>query len=243
VGLARGRTRLLVVCSLLLVAALALPSGAAAAPVARTSEFSFTTGDAYVARYGMSLYFKGAFVSQVNSSSCVGAAVQIMRNLVQKASDHSRSRQLRYWRYAREHNRYRYDSNGSDPAGWEAALDRWVGRYKTVRSRTYALAIRGAVKQMRRTRKPVGLLVGNGTHAWVLVGFTTTTDPLRTEDYRIKTVRVVGPLWPRRPVGRGYDRQPNTSISGRDMARFLTPYRERFPTIWSGWFVTIRPEG
>ena len=48
------------------------------------------------------------------------------------------------------------------------------------------------------TRRPVGMLVWRGAHAWVMSGFEATADPGRTNDFRVTAVRILDPWYPRR---------------------------------------------
>lgn len=44
-------------------------------------------------------------------------------------------------------------------------------------------ALRKAAHMMRKTGKPVGIVVWRGAHAWVMSGFTATADPALTVDF------------------------------------------------------------
>jgi hypothetical protein len=98
------------------------------------------------------------------------------------------------------------------------------------------------VKRMRLTGKPVGLLVGAGSHAWVLNGFTATADPAMTDRYSVTSVSVMGPLWPRQVSRYGYfDLAPNTRLSIAAFANVLTRYHDKIRTVWDGHYVVVLP--
>jgi hypothetical protein len=76
---------------------------------------------------GMDLYRSGVFTTQKTWLWCTAADVQIIRNIVDRQSDHTRSSQQRYFDYMRAHNRYDIPlKDGVDPAGWTAGLRHFV---------------------------------------------------------------------------------------------------------------------
>jgi hypothetical protein len=128
---------------------------------------------------GYNLYRSGVFSTQRRSSWCVGASIQMMKNVVLGQSDRSFTNQQTYMRSARSLDMYTAGdgAKGSDPEGWAAAL-RVHGagtNYRAVEKATFRGAVRAAVRALRKTGKPVGLLVGHGSHAWVMTGFRATS--------------------------------------------------------------------
>ena len=125
---------------------------------------------------------------------CTAAGVQIVRNIVDRKTDHSTANQRRYFNWMRGHNRYDLPvSAGVDPAGWTAGLRHFVDdRYRLVASRTFDSALRSAVKRLRLTNLPVALTVSHGNHGWILTGFRATADPAVTSSFRVTSVRVTG---------------------------------------------------
>lgn len=191
------------------------------------------------------LYRKGSFTTQKTWLWCTAAGVQIIRNLVEGETDHSRTGQARYFSWMRNRNRYDLpESAGVDPAGWAAGLRHFVDdRYRLVASPSFEAALRSAVRSLRRTGLPVALTVARGNHGWVMTGFTATADPLVTDDFTVRSVRVVGPLYGLQSKS-GYDMPPNTSLSVAELRRFFTSWRyapKRM--IWDGSFVSIQPLG
>jgi hypothetical protein len=191
------------------------------------------------------LYRSGVFSTQRKASWCVGASIQMMKNVVLGQSDRSYANQETYMRSARSLDRYTAGdgAKGSDPAGWAAAL-RVHGAgtgYHVVEKSGFRAALRAAARALRRTGKPVGLLVGHGSHAWVMTGFTATADPAMTGDFEVTGVYILGPLHPRTPH-HGFDPAPNTRLSTDRMKNFLTRYDDRLgPSPWDRSYVLILP--
>jgi hypothetical protein len=144
----------------------------------------------------------------------------------------------------RSHNRYPIrPQDGVDPGGWAAGLRRFVDdRYEVVASESFDAALRSAVTSLRLTNLPVGITVAHGTHAWILTGFTATADPLVTDDFRVKGVRVTGPLWGLQSRTRGYDMRPNTRLTPSQLNHYFTPWHYApIRMAWEGRWVSIQP--
>ncbi len=230
----RGRPPLL---ALAIAVALGLGVVAAPPPVAAAGP-SLPTWDG-----GVDLYRDGVFTTQQSWLWCTAAGVQIVRNIVDEAEDHSASGQRRYFSWMRQRNRYTLPlSAGVDPAGWTAGLRHFVDdRYRLVSSSTFTGALRLAVKRIRLTGLPVALTVAHGNHGWILTGFTATADPATDASFRISSVRVVGPLYGLQSRN-GYDMPPDTELTPAQLKRFFTPWRYApQPMIWDGRYVSIQP--
>ena len=192
---------------------------------------------------GVDLYRSGVFTTQKTWLWCTAADVQIIRNIVDHGSDHSRASQQRYFDYMRAHDRYRIPvSDGTEPSGWAAGLRHYVdSRYLMVASTSFAAALRSAVTNLRKTNLPVGLLVAHGDHAWVLTGFTATADPARTSKFTVTSVRVTGPLWGLQSRSYGYDMRPDTRLTPAQLRSFFTPWHyARIRMAWEGRWVSIQ---
>jgi hypothetical protein len=192
---------------------------------------------------GIDLYRSGSFTTQQSWLWCTAADVQIIRNIVRGERDHSASRQRTYFDYMRRHNRYSIPvSDGVDPAGWTAGLRHYVdARYRMVTSGSFDAALRSAVTNLRKTNRPVGLLVSHGNHAWILTGFTATADPARTARFTVTSVRVTGPLWGLQSRSYGYDMKPDTKLTPRQLRGFFTPWHYAGVRMaWEGRWVSIQ---
>ena len=53
-----------------------------------------------------------------------------------------------------------------------------------------------AALALAETKRPVGLVMWAGRHAWVMTGFKATADPRKHDDARVTRVRVMDPLYP-----------------------------------------------
>jgi hypothetical protein len=235
----RRRSRWLTRLVLALTLALAAIAGAALSPAGSASALSRWTG-------GVDLYRSGAFTTQQTWLWCTAADVQIARNIVDHAADHTRAAQQRYFDYMRAHNRYAIPvKDGVDPGGWTAGFRRDVdSRYRLVASQSFDAALRSAVTSLRRTRLPVGITVAHGNHAWLLTGFTATADPAATGRFTVTSVRVVGPLWGLQSTSYGYDMRPDTKLTPAQLKTFFTPWHYAGVRMaWEGDWVSIQPVG
>lgn len=190
-----------------------------------------------------SVYTAGSFSGQVTNYTCVGASIQMMLNMINRQTDRSATRQKRYWRYAQEHSRFPVTDNGADAKGWALALRHWGAGYYTVgKADTMQASLRKAARRMRVTRKPVGLLVWAGGHAWVMTGFKSTADPARTREFKVTAVQAMGPLYPDGTInGRRYDPGPKTWISTRDLRAKFTAHKQPYMGPWNGRWITVIP--
>jgi hypothetical protein len=221
---------------LLLVAAGAI-AGGLATPPSTTAALPRWDGS-------IDLYESGVFTTQRSWLWCTAADVQIMRNIADGKRDHSKSNQQRYFRYMRARNRYDIPvADGVDPAGWAAGLRHYVDRrYRLTANRSFDAALRSAVTNLRKTNLPVGITVAHGNHAWVLTGFSATADPATTRDFRVTSVRVVGPLWGLQSRRYGYDMRPNTKLTPKQLKGFFMPWHYGGVRMaWEGRWVSIQP--
>jgi hypothetical protein len=226
------------VAALALAAGLLITPSSTAVPVANAAGLSHWTGS-------VDLYRAGTFSSQKTYLWCTAADVQIARNIVRGRSDHSRANQSFYFDWMRARNRYDIPvRDGVDPQGWAAGMRNFVdARYRLATFRSYTSALRSAVTSLRLTNRPVGVLVARGGHAWLMTGFSATSDPAATRDFTVTSVRVVGPLYGLQSEN-GYDMPPNTSLSAGAFRRFFTPWHyASIRMSWEGLYATIEAGG
>ncbi len=192
--------------------------------------------------YRLSLLRSGDFTRQYTAYQCVGASLQIMRNIIRNPNNRHRYLQRRLWRIARTHSLYKADG-GADPFGWTTATAlAGHGRYVLVAAPTMAQAVRAAAEGMAATHRPAGLLVWGGTHAWVLTGFEATANPNQTDDFRVLTVRIADPLWPYYHVRKRPIYRPGTRLYMGSLKRHFTKYHDpRRDSRIEGRFVAIVP--
>ncbi len=187
------------------------------------------------------LYQASAFTTQPDYVTCVPAAVQIMRNLIQGAADHSTSEIKAWYAWGRNQTYMPYAVAGLDPLAWGRLLTQvGAGPYVDRSFATFDEAVTAAAYELRLTAKPIGLLVSHGGHAWVLTGFSSTDDPLTTPGFAVTSVRVTGPLYPMQQRN-GYDMPPDTELTVDQLGTFLTDYTDTDPVPWIGKYVIVAP--
>ena len=93
--------------------------------------------------FAMNLFRKGDFVPQYTFEWCVGASLQMMRNLTDAKVTRSRTTQQKYWEMARDLSSSPF--GGANPRGWTAVLNELgYGPYKLVSIPKYKHALRVA---------------------------------------------------------------------------------------------------
>jgi hypothetical protein len=192
--------------------------------------------------YHLDLYRSGVFVTQYRWTWCVGASSQMMLNIIQGTSNTTFARQKALVTYAMNHDAFlNSNTGGTDATGFAAALNHYgAGTYKVVMSTNFRAAVRKAAIAMRKTNKPVGLLVMGGRHAWVMSGFDATADPAATNNFDITGVYVLGPLYPKEQKGY-FDKPPDTLLT---FDQFRTPFHifdDPDSPQFDGYWVTVNP--
>ena len=132
--------------------------------------------------------------------------------------------------------------NGSDPHGWRNALNYYgwgsgalppiPGSTTTSRTASYAKAVKNAIRQLIRTRKPVGILALGGRHAQFITGYDGLSgNPFAkdgkgryTNTFTIDAVYLTDPLKANGFVERGSPTRPSRTRRTRSL-RFV-PYTE-----------------
>ena len=231
----RFRTNFLVVALVVFGLGIAWPGAPKPAEAAQASLPAWTGG--------VNLYRNGTFTTQKSWLWCTAAGVQIVRNIVDRKTDHTAAGQRRYFDWMRTRNRYDLPlSAGVDAAGWTAGMRHFVDdRYRLVSSRSFDSALRSAVTRLRLTNLPVALTVSHGNHGWILTGFRATADPAKTSSFTVTSVRVTGPLYGLQSKN-GYDMAPNTKLTTAQLKRFFTPWKYApRAMVWDGRYVSIQP--
>jgi hypothetical protein len=174
---------------------------------------------------------------------CVPASVQTELNIGLNGYSTSRSFQQSAYTYGRAHMGYSVAGRGLDPESWELSLsyfDTRIGNrnvdYRDDTFSTYTSAIKWGAIQMRKTGLPVGLLVYYGGHAWTMIGFTATADPLKTMAFKVTGVYVAAPFraWT--------DPPPGTYYTFAQFGKKMTPYYEQSRwTHWNGRYTIVLP--
>jgi hypothetical protein len=197
--------------------------------------------------FAMNLYEPGDFATEVLKHYCIPGAMQTMINVMEHgAKPASRAIQDRLYRLARRLSTDRLRGEGAEPEGWARGLEHLgYGKFEVLVEKTRTAAILEAALALRRTGRPVGLLVWRGAHAWVMVGFRATADPGVTSDFTVTHVRIVDVWYPRVSSIWGASVKPSTLIP---VAKLKEDYlRWRRPTMpypdKDGKFVLVVPVG
>lgn len=190
----------------------------------------------------MNLYADGDFVSQATKDQCVSAAMQIMLNVIGPDDDRSKETQARLDRLATRLTNTR--PGATEPKGWAAGLEEWgAGGYEVAVAPTRGKAIERAVRAIRATGRPAGLLVWRGAHSWVLHGWEATGDPAGSEEITVTHLYVSDPWYPRISSIWGPSRGPNARITPEQLEEDYLPWRRPsgpYPDM-DGRYVVILP--
>jgi hypothetical protein len=166
----------------------------------------------------MNLAHRTDFVAQYTFEWCVGASLQMALNMSTDQERTSKRDQQRLWGMARDRSSSPF--GGANPRGWVATLnDLGIGPYVLVSLPSFDEAVTTAAEAIRATRRPVGLVMWRGRHAWVMSGFESTADPRHFDDFRVKRVRVHDPLYPHGSSVWGRSPKPNSLISLDTLAK------------------------
>lgn len=190
----------------------------------------------------MNLYRDGDFVSQATKDQCVSAAMQIMLNVIGPTDDRSERTQQRLDALATDLS----DAlpGAREPKGWARGLESLgAGGYEVAVAPTRGKAIERAVRAIRATGRPAGLLVWRGAHSWVLHGWEATGDPAGSEPIIVTRLYVSDPWYPRISSIWGASRGPNAGITPEQLEEDFLPWRRptgRYPGM-DGQYVVVLP--
>jgi hypothetical protein len=168
--------------------------------------------------FEMNLFRNGDFVAQYTFEWCVGASLQMALNMATDDSRTSRADQQRLWEMARDTSFSPF--GGANPRGWTATLNELgVGPYELVSIPTFDAALDVAAQAIRATKRPVGLVMWRGRHAWVMSGFEANADPRTFDDFDVTGIRVLDPLYPHGSSVWGRSPKPNSLVSPETLAK------------------------
>jgi len=204
---------------------------------------------AAVRSYRLDLGTRSDYVGQTNLVQCVGASMQMMLNMIEPGVDRSAKTQLRLQKLARKWSPPRLDGGirkGASVIGWATGLSlQGAGPYRVVGVDSLDEAMLVAARAMRRTGRPVGLLVWRGRHAWVMSGFHATGDPLLAGS-RVTEALIEDPLHPYGGSSTwGRSPSPGEALTIKEVGRQFVRRRSGF-SIWStpdlgGKYVLVLP--
>jgi len=199
--------------------------------------------------YSLDLGSRADYVAQTNLVQCVGASMQMMLNMIEPGADRSAKTQLKLQTLARKWSPPRLDGGvrkGASVVGWATGLSlEGAGPYKIVGVDSLDDAMLVAARAMRKTGRPVGLLVWRGRHAWVMSGFHATGDPLLAGS-RVTAALIEDPLYPYGgSTTWGRSPSPGEALTVKEVGRQFVRRRTGF-SIWStpdlsGKYVLVLP--
>jgi hypothetical protein len=190
--------------------------------------------------YAINLASAADFVPQYTFDWCVGASIMMARSIITDSRNESRSSQRRLWELARDLT-IGSPYGGANPAGWTAALNELdLGAYRLVSLPTFDAAVNRAALALAETKRPVGLVMWAGRHAWVMTGFKATADPRKHDNARVTRVRVMDPLYPHGSRW-GPSPAPNRLITRKTLARqFVKRDRPEYDFgVEPGWLLVL----
>ena len=196
--------------------------------------------------YHLDLGARNDYVAQTNLVQCVGASMQMMLNMMNPRNDRSAATQLRLQKLARawsgpsRNGRIR---QGASVRGWALGLTMvGGGPYKVVGAESIDEALLLAARAMRKTGRPVGLLVWRGRHAWVMSGFKASKDPL-VRGSRVTAAIVEDPLYPYGGSSTwGPSPRPGEALSVATLGQqFVRRRRSTLNPTLSGKWVIVMP--
>ena len=192
-------------------------------------------------QFAMDLYEPGDFVSEIEDTWCVPAAMQTSMNLMSLTPDTTRDTQAKLFELAVSLGGS--SAGGADPIGWAKGLTSLgYGNYQVGSKLHMVDAVHTVATQIRMTQRPAGLLVWKGWHSWVVSGFTATADPATTDKFTVLSLRIedvwyprVSKLWPK---SRPPDSDVPVSALGTD---YVTWVQAKFIAGRDGYYVYVIP--
>jgi hypothetical protein len=168
--------------------------------------------------FAMNLARRADFVAQYTFEWCVGASLQMALNMATDQERTGRADQGDLWAMARDRSSSPF--GGANPRGWTAALnDLGIGPYELVSLPTFEDALTTAAEAIRATKRPVGLVMWRGRHAWVMSGFESSADPRVSDAFEVTGIHVHDPLYPHGSSVWGKSPKPNALISPATLAK------------------------
>jgi hypothetical protein len=205
-----------------------------------------TTAAASPTAFHLDLGRRADYVAQTNLVQCVGASMQMMLNMMSRKNDRSAATQLRLQRLARVWSgpsRNGRTRQGASVRGWATGLTLMGGGpYRVVGEDTIQDALLLAARAMRKTGRPVGLLVWRGRHAWVMSGFKASKDPL-LPGAKVTAAIVEDPLYPYGGSSTwGRSPRPGETLSVSTLGQqFVRRRQSRLNPMLSGKWVIVMP--
>lgn len=194
------------------------------------------------APFAMDIYRAGTFVSQVDKTYCMPAAMQNMLNLIGPSVNVTAADQRYIGSVALPLSTDALD-HGFGPQGWADGLTHFgAGSYRVMIYRTRALALAAAVTALRTTGRPVGILAWWGAHSWVLTGFAANADPAHTTSFTVSGYHIVDPWYPRVSSIWGAAKAPDSLRTPAEMVHNLPAWTRpegHYPARDGKWLLVL----
>ncbi len=185
------------------------------------------------------LYFSAGYERQIDSRTCTAASTAMMLNFIARRDLDLSQSYILAWEKPRDALDDRVQK-GSDPLGWSRAMTYFSTRagigsftYRWEAYSTEYIALKHAARVIAETKKPVGLLVANGTHAMVMTGFEATADP-RKGDFTLVNVWISDPIGSRHRLYKAADSPLNKYLE-------LDAVPVYYDQVWYGRYVIVAP--
>ena len=221
---------------------IASPSTASASPSPRPTPSPTATPKPKPKAFSMDLYHRGDYVGEKTKIWCLPAAMQTSINVMSPGADRTYVTQQRLFDLSR--SLAPAPDGAAEPEGWAMGLTTLrYGRYEVQVHPTIRSAIQTAAKALRRTNRPVGLMVWRGAHSWVMSGFTATADPRPTSRFTVTAVRIEDVWYPRFSTIWGYSHPPDTLYPVASLSQDFKPWKRpqaRYPAK-DGRYVIVVP--
>ncbi len=192
--------------------------------------------------FSIDLYRKGDFVGEKKAVWCLSAAMQTSINIMTSGADRTYATQQRLFSLSR--SLAPAPDGAAEPEGWAQGLTTLgFGAYRVSVHGSTKAAIKVAARQLRKTNRPVGLMVWRGAHSWVMSGFTATADPALTADFKVTAVRIEDVWYPRVSRIWGHSRPPDALVPVGKLGEDFLPWKrpqKRYPDK-DGRFVIVVP--
>ena len=183
------------------------------------------------------------YVAQTTLVQCVGSSVQMMLNIIKPGVNRTTAYQHRLQVQARSLSGPTppgFVRSGAGVFGWAATLTlRGGGDYRVVGANTLRQAMRLAARAIHDQRRPVGLLVWRGRHAWVMSGYQAVVDRASPGGFRVTRANILDPLYPYGGSGWGPSPKPGSSISIKAVGRQFVRRLPRPDSPWTAFWRLI----
>ena len=186
----------------------------------------------------------GEFASQVDTTMCASAAVQIVLAIHGVAGTSPALQNAIDGRLGEWESRRDAKAGGWGPNAIREALEAYgVPGYKVRLYRNRESALRDSARIVTALNAPVIIIAWRGAHAWVMTGYRADADPTIFRDADVTGAYVFDPWYPRVSSIWGPSDPPGTFQDADEMRRNFLPWQRpegAYPER-DGLFITVAP--